>query len=134
MTKVEETGLGGTLNVHFLCSGCEIRSLAFQGSSLVECSKRTVTGLALGVAFFLREHSFANFERTLKQYLGCPMLIATKVRILLMKVERKIMTTIVRRSKTTQIFGGHQIRALDDKDFNEGVGMRVEMANNVAVA
>ncbi|KAL9977675.1 hypothetical protein ACROYT_G015107 [Oculina patagonica] len=47
-----------------------MRSLAFQGSSLVEVSKRTVIGLALGVAFFLTGHSYANFDRTLKQYLG----------------------------------------------------------------
>ena len=70
MTKVEPTGLGGTINVHFQCNGCEVCSLAFQGSSLVEGSKRTVVGLALGVAFFLTGHGFANFERTLKQYLG----------------------------------------------------------------
>ena len=70
MTKVESTGLGGTINVHFQCNGCDIRSLAFQGSSLVEGSKRTVVGPALGVAFFLTGHGFANFERTLKQYLG----------------------------------------------------------------
>ena len=67
VTKVEPTGLGGTINVHFQCNGCEIRSLAFQGSSVVEGSKRTVVGLALGVAFFLTGHGFANFERTLKQ-------------------------------------------------------------------
>lgn len=69
MSKVELTGLGGSINVHFQCSGCKIRSLAFQGSSFVEGSKRTVVGLALGVAFFLTGHCYANFERTLKQCL-----------------------------------------------------------------
>lgn len=69
MSKVELTGLGESINVHFQCSGCEIRSLAFQGSSFVEGSKRTVVGLALGVAFFLTGHCYANFERTLKQCL-----------------------------------------------------------------
>ena len=47
-----------------------MRSVSFQGSSFVEGSKRTVVGLALGVAFFLTGHGFANFERTLKQCLG----------------------------------------------------------------
>ena len=32
--------------------------------------KRTVVGLALGVAFFISGHGFAKFERTLKQFLG----------------------------------------------------------------
>ena len=47
-----------------------MRSVSFQGSSFVEGSKHTVVGLALGVAFFLTGHGFANFERTLKQCLG----------------------------------------------------------------
>lgn len=49
--RVERTHLGGTINVHFKCSGCEIQSVSFQGPSFVEGSKRTVVGLALGVAF-----------------------------------------------------------------------------------
>lgn len=47
-TNVEPTGLGGTINVHFQCNGCKIRSVAFQGFSLVEGSKKTVVGLVLG--------------------------------------------------------------------------------------
>lgn len=70
VSKVEPTGLGGSLNVWFMCSGCEKRSLMFQGSAFVEGSKRTVGGLALAVAFFLSGHGFANFNRTLRQYLG----------------------------------------------------------------
>lgn len=68
--KVEPTGLGGSLNVWFMCSGCEKRSLMFQGSALVEGSKRTVVGLTLALSFFLSVHGFANFNRTLQQYLG----------------------------------------------------------------
>lgn len=68
--KVEPTGLGGSLNVWFMCSGCEKRSLMFQGSALVEASKRTVVGLTLALFFFLSVHGFANFNRTLRQYLG----------------------------------------------------------------
>ena len=45
-------------------------SLAFQGSAFVEGSKRTVIGPALAVGFFLSGHGFANFDRTLRQYLG----------------------------------------------------------------
>ena len=54
--RVEPTHLGGTVNVHFKCSRREIRLVSFQGSSFVEGSKRTVVGLALGVAFFLTGH------------------------------------------------------------------------------
>ena len=42
----------------------------FQGSALVEGSKRTVVGLTLALSFFLSVHGFANFNRTLRQYLG----------------------------------------------------------------
>lgn len=49
--RVERTHLGGTINVHFKCSGCEIQSVSFQGPSFIEGSKCTVVGLALGVAF-----------------------------------------------------------------------------------
>lgn len=67
---MEPTALGGTINLHFRCNGCELRSVSFQGSSLVEGSKRTVVRLALVVAFFLTGHGFAQFDRTLKQCLG----------------------------------------------------------------
>ena len=70
VSKVEPTGLGGSLNVWFMCSGCEKRSLMFQRSAFVEGSKRTVIGLALAVVFFLFGHRLANFNRTLRQYLG----------------------------------------------------------------
>ena len=59
-----------SLNVWFMCGGCEKRSLMFQGSTFVEGSKRTVIRLALAEAFFLSGHGFANFNRTLRQYLG----------------------------------------------------------------
>ena len=36
----------------------------------MEDSKRTVVGLALGVAFFISSHGFAKFDRTSKQFLG----------------------------------------------------------------
>lgn len=52
VTKVEPTGLGGSLNVTFLCNGCQLRAVNFNGSALVEGSRRTVVGLALAVAFF----------------------------------------------------------------------------------
>ena len=68
--RAELTGLGGAINIHFPCSGCKLQMVSIQGSSLVEGSKRTVVGLALGVAFFLTGHRFANFDRTLKQFLG----------------------------------------------------------------
>lgn len=50
--KVEPTGLGGSMNVVFACNGCELRTINFCGSALVEGSKRTVVGFALAVAFF----------------------------------------------------------------------------------
>ena len=36
VSKIKPTGLGASLNVFFMCSGCEKRSLAFQGSAFVE--------------------------------------------------------------------------------------------------
>ena len=69
VSKIEPTGLGGSLNVFFMCSGCEKHSLAFEGSAFTEESKRTVVGLALAVCFFLSGHGFANFDITLRQYL-----------------------------------------------------------------
>lgn len=62
VTKVEPTGLGGTLNVTFLCNGCQLRSVNFNGSALVEGSRRTVVGLALAVAFFITGHGYAKFS------------------------------------------------------------------------
>ena len=70
VTKVEPTGLGGTLNVTFLCNGCQLRSENFNGSALVEGSRRTVVGLALAVAFFITGHGYAKFSRVLRQCLG----------------------------------------------------------------
>ena len=40
------------MNVFFACNGCELRTVNFHGSALVESSKRTVVGLALAVTFF----------------------------------------------------------------------------------
>ena len=70
LAKVEQVGLGGSLNAVFTCNSCTLRTVNFQGSALVEGSKRTVVGLALGVAFFISSQGFAKFERTLKQFLG----------------------------------------------------------------
>ena len=66
--KVESTGLGGTMNIFFACNSCSLRTINFQGSTLVEGSNRTVIGLAL--AFFISGHGFAKFTRTLNQCLG----------------------------------------------------------------
>ena len=63
VSKIEPTGLGRSLNVFFTCSGCDKLSLAFQGSAVIEGSKRTVVGLALTVGFFLSGHGFANFDK-----------------------------------------------------------------------
>ena len=70
MSKVEPTGLGGSMNVTFACNGCKLRTVNFCGSALVEGSKRTVVGLALAVAFFITGHGYAKFSRTLRQCLG----------------------------------------------------------------
>ena len=67
---MEPIGLGGSINIQFACSQCTIRAVKFQGSSLVEGSKRTVIGLSLAVAFFLTGHGFSKFDKTLRQYLG----------------------------------------------------------------
>ena len=70
VSKVEPTGLGGSMNVLLCCNSCQLRTVNFQGSALVEGSKRTVVGLALAVAFFITGHGYAKFARTLRQCLG----------------------------------------------------------------
>ncbi|XP_028513659.1 uncharacterized protein LOC110234965 isoform X2 [Exaiptasia diaphana] len=70
LAKVEPTGHGGSLKALFVCNSCKLREVNFQGSAYVEGSKRTVVGLALGVAFFISGHGFAKFERTLRHFLG----------------------------------------------------------------
>lgn len=52
VSKVEPVGLGGSMNVVFCCNSCELRTVNFQGSALVEGSKGTVVGLALAVIFY----------------------------------------------------------------------------------
>ena len=69
-TRVETVGLGGTINITFACSGCQMRSVSFQGSSMVEASRRTLVGLTLAVPFIVSGHGFAKFHRTLNQCLG----------------------------------------------------------------
>ena len=69
-TRVETVDLGGTINTTFSCSGCELRRVSFQGSSMVEASMRTLVGVALTVAFIVSGHGFAKFHRTLNQCLG----------------------------------------------------------------
>lgn len=56
----------------------------------------------ISVSFLCVDHVDSEDEQR-------PMSIAAKMRILLMKVERKIMTAMARRSKTTgtQILGSH---------------------------
>ena len=58
------------MNVVFACNGCELRTVNFHGSALVESSKRTVVRLALAVAFFITGHGYAKFSKTLRQCLG----------------------------------------------------------------
>ena len=70
LAKVEANGHGGSLNAIFTCNSCSLRTLNFQGSALVEGSRRTVVGLALAVAFFISGHGFAKFNKTLRQFLG----------------------------------------------------------------
>ena len=47
-----------------------MRTVNFNGSALVEGSKRIVVGLSLAVAFFVTGHGYAKFSRTLRQCLG----------------------------------------------------------------
>ena len=70
LAKVEANGQGGSLNATFTCNSCSLRKVNFQGSALVEGSKRTVVGLALAVAYFISGHGFAKFDKTLRQFLG----------------------------------------------------------------
>ena len=69
-SKVETVALGGAINITYACSGCQLRSVNFQGSSTVEVSRRTVVGLALAVAFIVTGDGFPKFNNTLNQCLG----------------------------------------------------------------
>ena len=73
-TKVEQTGLGGSMNVTFSCNSCIFRNISFQASAMVEGSKRTVVGLALAVAFVISGHGFAKFSKSLQVFLGISVL------------------------------------------------------------
>lgn len=44
----------------------------FEGSAIVEQSRRTVVSLSLAVAFIISGHGYAKFNRTLNQFLGIP--------------------------------------------------------------
>ena len=68
--KVKQVGLGGSMNVQFTCNCCGLRNVNFQGSLLVEGSKRTVVSLAVTVAFIITGHGFAKFSKTLNSCLG----------------------------------------------------------------
>ena len=67
-TRVESTGLGGSMNILFVCNNCKLRKANFQGSALVEGSKRAVIGLALAVASQSLQASQSSTEH--KQCLG----------------------------------------------------------------
>ena len=62
---METLGLGGAINITLACSGCQLQSVNFQGSSMVEASRRTVVRLSLAVAFIVSGHGFAKFNKTL---------------------------------------------------------------------
>ena len=70
LAKVEANGRGGSLNASFTCNSCGLQTLNFQGSALVEGSRRTVVGLALATAFFISGHGFAKINKTLRQFPG----------------------------------------------------------------
>lgn len=73
-TKIDVVGLGGTIKITFQCNGCKLRSVTFDGSTLVEGSRRTVVGLALAVAFVVTGHGFSKFKKTLQESLGISVL------------------------------------------------------------
>ena len=68
--EIRSTGLGGSMNICFACNSCKLRTVNFQGSALVEGTKRTVVGMALAVAFVITGHGFAKFDKALHKSLG----------------------------------------------------------------
>ena len=60
LTKVEKGGLGASLNAVFTCNSCTLQTVNFQGSAMVDGSKRTVVGLAPGKAFFISSLTLPN--------------------------------------------------------------------------
>ena len=79
-TRGETVGLGGTINITFACSGCQLRSVSFQGSSMVEALRRTLVGLTLAVPFIVFGHGFAKFHRTLNRFYEVVQHILTGIR------------------------------------------------------
>ena len=65
LAKVEPTGLGGSMSICFAGNSCKLRTVNFQGSALVEGSKRTmIVGMSLDVAFVTTlGHGFAKFDK-----------------------------------------------------------------------
>ena len=81
VTKVEPTGLEGSMNVAFACNRCELRTVNFCGSALVEGSKRTVVGLALAWPSLLLDMAMPSFL----EHLDSALESAVFPRILTMK-------------------------------------------------
>lgn len=65
LSKVDAIGQGESLNATFTCNSCNLRTVNFQGSALVEGSWQAVVGLA----FFISGNGFAKFDTTLAQFL-----------------------------------------------------------------
>ena len=100
--KVESVGLGGTINILFVCTECSMRKVNFQGSTVVEGSKRTVIGLALAVVLFICGHGFAQFNQTLDQYFGISALSKNRYYDIINPLTAEILNEMCEEEKQMQ--------------------------------
>ena len=64
------TGLGGSVEVQYDCTGCTQRRVSFSSSAHHEASKQTVLGLTLQVAFIAAGSNYAQYQKVLGHALG----------------------------------------------------------------
>ena len=67
---IKLVGLGGSVTVKFSCSQCTERVLNFTSSADISFSRRTMSSLAIQVAFIAKGCMHSQYYKILKQYLG----------------------------------------------------------------
>ena len=75
-TRVNQTCLGGAVNIDYDCTGCLECRLTFSSSVLCEASGQNVVPLDLKVAFIAAGCSYAKYEKVLAHTVGIPAVSA----------------------------------------------------------
>jgi hypothetical protein len=64
------TGLGGSVEVQYDCTGCTVRRVQFNSSAVHEATQQTLVGLALQVAFIAAGCTHAQYQKVLAHAFG----------------------------------------------------------------